>query len=87
MAERCEVPPDGCKYSEEAAKSAVKMVFAILGVDVDDPKEVETFREDLRFGRMMRNACDKGVIAVVVLIFVAIAGATWVGVTSTVSGH
>jgi hypothetical protein len=39
------------QISQEAADRAVKKVFAILGVNIDEPKEVEDFREDLRFGR------------------------------------
>ena len=81
----CAIPPaDGCKYSEESAKSAVKQVFAILGVDVDDPKEVEDFRRDLRFGGMMRKAGDKGFIAVVMVAFTALALAAWTGIASKI---
>jgi len=89
-------PPDGCggppgdgrcRYSDEAARSAVKQVFAILGVDVDDPKAVEEFREDLRFGRAMRQANDKGRLAVAALIFCALAMALWAGITSKIGGH
>ena len=37
--------PEHCPHVAEAADTAVKKVFAILGVDVDVPKEVEQFRE------------------------------------------
>jgi hypothetical protein len=35
--------------AQAVAKAAVKEVFYLLGVDVDDPKEVEAFRRDIRF--------------------------------------
>lgn len=45
---------------EEAANSAVKKTFAILGVDIDRPESVEEFREDLRFGRRLRKMTGHG---------------------------
>lgn len=88
MAE-CLRPTDDnrCRYSEDAAKIAVKQVFAILGVDVDDPAQVEEFRKDLRFGQMMRKASDKGFVAVVVLICTAMAVTMWAGITSKIGGQ
>jgi len=85
--EKCVPPPEGCKYSEDAAKLAVKQVFAILGVDVDDPAEVEEFRKDLRFGQSMRKASDRGFMAMVVLVCTALLVATWAGITAKVGGH
>ena len=60
----CEQPdiPE-CKYSKRAAKEAVKETFAILGVDINDPKQVSEFQQDLRFGRSMRCLANKGLIA------------------------
>lgn len=49
-----------CDLATDAANKAVKSTFAILGVDVDEPKEVEEFRKSLRFGDSMRRAADKG---------------------------
>ncbi len=76
-----------CPHAEESARKAVKMVFAILGVDVDSPKEVEEFRENLRFGASMRRAADKGWLAFVGFIAVGIGSAVWVGMTHFISGH
>lgn len=78
---------DRCKYADAAARSAVKQVFAILGVDVDDPAAVEAFREDLRFGRMMRRATDRGVMSVVALIFTALAMALSALITTKFGGQ
>lgn len=46
--------------ARNAADKAVQSVFAILGVDIDDPRQVEEFRQDLRFGGKLRRAADKG---------------------------
>ena len=75
-----------CPHADKSAEIAVRKVFAILGVDVDDPEKVEEFRMDLRFGKSMRRAADKGILAVVGLGAVAIAGALWAGVVSSVRG-
>lgn len=89
MTAECETRQQGdsCKHSEAAARSAVKQVFAILGVDVDNPAAVEEFRKDLRFGGMMRKASDKGFIAVVVMFFVAIGVTAWAGFTARLGGQ
>jgi hypothetical protein len=72
--------------SKEAADRAVKRVFAILGVDVDKPSEVEDFREDLRFGRKMRKVADHGVFAFFALVAAAFAAAVWTGITTRLTG-
>lgn len=72
---------------QEAADRAVKKVFAILGVDIDVPKDVEEFRENLRFGASMRRAADKGLIAFVGVLVTALAAAIWAGIISKISGH
>ena len=63
----CSGPPseDTCKYSEKAADEAVRKVFAIMGVNVDDPESVESFRDSLRFGKAMHQAASKGACAFV----------------------
>lgn len=84
----CSLPPEYCPHVKEAADEAVKKVFAILGVDVDVPKEVEQFRENLRFGASMRRAADKGMLAIVGAIAVAGLAALWAGIVSSfVKGH
>lgn len=57
-----------CDFASDAAQEAVKSTFAILGVDVEDPQQVEEFRKSLRFGDSMRRAADKGWIAVIVCL-------------------
>ena len=86
MSESCP-RTDGCPHASASAEMAVKKVFAILGVDIDVPKEVEEFRENLRFGATMRRAVDKGLLAVVGAIATAVAAALWVGITKSLGGH
>lgn len=71
---------------EEAADKAVRKVFAILGVNIDNPESVEEFREDLRFGRKMRKVADHGLLAFVGLLAVGMAAALWAGVVYLVKG-
>ena len=78
---------EDCSHAMQSAELAVKKVFAILGVDIDVPKEVEEFRENLRFGASMRRAADKGLIAFVGVIATALAAAIWTGIISKISGH
>lgn len=66
--------------TEEAAKHAVKHVFAIIGVDVDKPESVEAFREDLRFGRRMRKIADHGQLVLVAALCMGIAWAIYEGI-------
>jgi hypothetical protein len=83
----CSLPPEYCPHIKEAADEAVKKVFAILGVDVDVPKEVEQFRENLRFGANMRRAADKGMLAIIGVLVTAMLAALWAGVVSKIGGH
>jgi hypothetical protein len=75
-----------CPHADDAAERAVKRVFAILGVDIDVPKEVEEFRENLRFGASMRRAADKGMMVFVGAVVTAMCAALWAGVASKMSG-
>lgn len=68
--------------ANDIAETAVRRFFAILGVDVDDPRQVEEFREDLRAMRKLRRAADHGFIAFVGVVFTAVAAAIWAGVES-----
>lgn len=72
--------------SEDAADSAVKKVFAILGVDIDRPESVEEFREDLRFGRRLRKVADHGMLAFFGVAAAALAAAVWAGIVSKING-
>lgn len=78
--------PEYCPHVKEAADEAVKKVFAILGVDIDVPKEVEEFRENLRFGASMRRAADKGILTVIGVLVTAMLAALWAGIVSKIAG-
>lgn len=86
----CNTGEAGCNYATQAAaqaaKAAVRETFAILGVDIDSPAEVEEFRKSLRFGDTLRKAADKGVLALVVVITGMGAAALWAGVLTKVKG-
>lgn len=75
-----------CEFAEEAADVAVRKVFAILGVDIDKPESVETFRDDLRFGKRLRKATDHGMLAVAAVIAAAMCAAVWSGVIASLRG-
>lgn len=83
----CPENGEKCPYVSESAEAAVKKVFAILGVNVDIPKEVEAFREDLRFGGSLRRAAEKGMLAMVVITAGAIVYAIWAGVIAALTGN
>lgn len=91
MTSACDYPEDRrktCYHAEQAAEKAsekaVKKTFAILGVDIDNPREVEEFRISLRFGDQLRRAYDKGRLAFVAAFAVALCAALWVGIKTKI---
>jgi hypothetical protein len=72
----CDAERELCRHAEQAseyaADSAVKKVFAILGVDIDRPESVEEFRADLRFGRKLRKIADQGTLAFIGVVAAAL---------------
>lgn len=71
---------------DEAADKAVRKVFAILGVNIDNPESVEEFREDLRFGRKMRKMADHGTFALIGLMVLGLGAALWAGIVVRIKG-
>lgn len=69
-----------CTLADEVADKAVKKVFAILGVNIDEPHEIEEFRMGLRFSQSMRSVTNKGVVAIVIVLMSSAVGAIWVGI-------
>lgn len=84
--QECKFAREQCPQAREAAETAVKKVFAILGVNVDIPKEVQQFQEDLRFGASMRRAADRGSLALVAVIAAALAATFWSGFLTKITG-
>jgi len=76
-----------CTHADEAADKAVKKTFAILGVDVDQPREVREFQESLRFGDKLRRNADKGALAFLVTMISLFAAAIWAGMTVKFGGE
>lgn len=72
--------------ARKAADTAVCKVFAILGVDIADPRQVEEFRQDLRFGGKLRRAADKGFMAALVVGFGVLLLAGWVTLSTKFGG-
>jgi len=63
--------------AERAVDMAVHRAFVHLGVDVDDPKDLQRFRDDLRFGGVFRNAAMKGFFAILAAICGGIGLSIW----------
>lgn len=57
---------------DRAVERSTSKVFAILGVDINDPESIEHFREDLRFSGKVRRMAEKGVAAMIVAALTAI---------------
>ena len=70
-------PVSSCNKPEIAATKAVKHVFEILGVDVDNPKEVENFRKGLRFSEELLFLSKRGKVAVLCSFITLLTGAVW----------
>lgn len=72
--------------AEHAARAAVKKTFSLLGVNVEDPAQVEEFRRDLRWAGDWRRAQGKGVTAIIVSLFMFMGGAFWLGLRTKIGG-
>lgn len=69
---------------DRAVDRAVGKTFAILGVDVDDPQQVEAFRENLRFAAKMRRISDHGAFVIVGAIASGVVLTFWFGIKALV---
>jgi len=70
------------EIAAKAAKMAVKNVFAILGIDIEDPRQVEEFRQDLRFGSKLRKAADRSFIMAMAVGFGVLLLAAWTTISA-----
>jgi len=52
--------PSTKSVAEDAAEKAVRETFFLLGVDIDSIESVNSFREDLQFGRKLRLEAERG---------------------------
>ena len=77
----------GYVSAELAAELAVKKTFAILGVDIDQPAQVESLRESLRFVDKLRQAADRGIMTFVSAVVVLALAALIAGVKFKLEGN
>lgn len=70
---------DSCHHADQAAEKAVEKTFAILGVNINEPKEVREFQESLRFGDFLRKAANKGLFTLVTTLIGALMITLWYG--------
>ena len=73
--------------AEAAARKAVRDAFLVLGIDVNVKREVDDFRDDLRFGRQIRKLVGHGMLAAVSVAAAAIAVSAWTGIVAAIRGH
>jgi len=69
------------QLANSSATIAVQKTFAILGVDINEPRDIEDFRRDLRFASDLRRYAGHGTMAFVGAIFVAVAAVIWKNLT------
>lgn len=60
---------------ERATKQAVAGVFAQIGVDVNNPAQLQTFRDDLRFSAYARESAKKGFYGLITAVGSTLVGA------------
>lgn len=65
------------RIAHRAVDLAVRQAFSHLGVNVDDPKDLQVFRDDLRFGGVFRSAATKSFFALLAAIFGGIGLSIW----------
>jgi hypothetical protein len=65
------------RVAHQAVDMAVKKAFGHLGVDIDDPKDLKVFRDDLRFGGVFRSAATRSFYALLAAIFGGIGLSVW----------
>jgi hypothetical protein len=62
---------------QRIANLAVNKAFGHLGIDVNNPKDLQVFRDDLRFGGIFRSAATKSFYAMIAAIFGGIGLSIW----------
>lgn len=69
-----------------AAQKAVRDVFFVLGVDVNDPESVREFQSDMQFARQMRKILGHGVFAAIGALAVAAGAFVWSAILRAIGG-
>lgn len=77
--------------AEEAAELGVARALQLLGMNINDPKEVRELQADLLHLRSWRTASnsvkDKTIAAAIVVVVSGILAAFWLGLKGFVSPH
>jgi hypothetical protein len=82
----CDDDKTPCVDADDLTKKSVREFFYHIGVNVDDPASLESFREDLRFSRRLRKAANHGSLAMVGAISVGVVVVLWSGLVDKVLG-
>ena len=61
-------PGTVCPEAKRAADRAVKKIFFIMGVDVDNPISVSEYQAEIRFNHNLSRLASKGVIGATLTI-------------------
>ena len=70
------------KVAHQAVDMAVKQAFAYMGVDVNDPQQIQAFRDDVTFGGLLKDAAKKSFYAMLAAIGGVIGMSVVIGVKS-----
>lgn len=70
------------EIATKAAKTAVKEVFYMLGINVNNAADVERFREDLRLASKLRTVADRVVMLALTSGAAAIGIAAWYAIAN-----
>ena len=76
-----------CQHADDAAEKAVKKTFAILGVNIDEPREVSEFQQSLRFSDKLRKTADKGIFTFIITVAGLMGTALWLGLKIKFGGE
>lgn len=74
------------RAADDAAEKAVQRVFAAIGVDINDPKDIRSFREDLSFNTSARAYTRLGVTALFTAFLSGVGAACWYYLTYVFTG-
>ena len=61
-------PGTVCPEAKRAADQAVKRIFFIMGVDVDNPVSVSEYQAEIRFNHNLSRLASKGIIGATLTI-------------------
>ena len=72
--ERRSCPFPDCDSGMLAAERAVERVFAILGIDIHNPKQVSDFQDTMRFATRLNKVMERSTFAFFAALAACLAG-------------